>query len=273
MRTRYTGCFSNASGIIRICDPMATKTAIEYYNIEHPEEFNVLCKAPEGLYNVFNNIYIENDLESGYKACYSSHIAVIPDIYNGEDISLIKQYSINIGLSNIICILDDLFYDHPKYSAYGLLSDAIYNINDIFNNGIHGFTHSNMEPLENLTEEYTTGSTLLDMCNGIPELTCDKIRSTHWSEDTIYRARLMHDLGTVIYGGAACCANANESILSLYSFKEGIVLICSLLNVDSSADLRSNESNLRHQFISTIQDIAIDFSKVKFGNKKPDTRE
>lgn len=254
MRARYTGCFVNFSGKLQLCDPRATETAREYYNI-NPSDYGKMYNAPKGLYNAYTNLYVEKVCqdENMAQACFSSHMAVIPDNYNGEEVALLSEDMVNIGLSRVICLVDDKLFDHPEYSSYGVLSDAVYNIHDLLHNGTSGFIHSNMEPLEALKEEYITGSALLDTCSGVPELSSNKIRSTHWSEDTIYRAQLMNDLGAVIYGGVACTANACKTIASIYSFKNGIILICSLLNTDDWTDLAALECDLRNQFINVLR--------------------
>lgn len=256
VRARYTGCFSNTSGIIHICDPRATQIAGEYYGIDATvlKTYNQLYEAPRGLYKVFSNLYIENSFihDEMLPESFSSHIIAIPDSYNGESLTLVNETIINIGLSSVICIVDDDGYDNNDYCPYGLLNDAVYNVHDILNNGTYSFIHSNMEPLETLKDEYITGETLLRMCNGIPDLACSGIRSTHWSEDTIYRAQLMEDIGNVIYNGAACLTSSCESAISVYSFDDGFIFLCSLLNLENDTCNLKFEHELRDKFIEQI---------------------
>lgn len=252
MKVKYTGSFVAESGTIIVCDPRATAVAEAYYGFGCREDFKRSYELACGTYGVYTNLYADR-LDNDRYLCYMSHIALIPECYNGGELRRRGEDVINTGFSRTVCVVDESCYDKPGYSTYGVMKDAVYNIHDILNHGAD-FRLSNMEPLEQTRREYMSGDEIVKLCGGIPELSDNSIRSTHWGEDIVYRADMAPDTGVIIWRGAACGMSGISSVISTYTDGRDKIVICSVFDTDERSESRDYERRLRAGFIEALQE-------------------
>ena len=251
MKVRYTGSFGCTSGKIIVCDPRATAVSQEYHRFRCREDFFREYALPSGTYAVHTNLYKER-CDDGRYICYMSHMAAVPEGYRGGELLPAAEDVINTGFSRTVCVVDRSCYDKPGYGVYGILSDALYNVHDILSNGAD-FSCSDMEPLEGIENEYLSGAEIAGLCGGMPELANNGIRSTHWCEDTVYRAETAADTGVIIWGGAACTMGGTLSVISTYNCGNNNIIICSMLDMDESSEAAEYEKKLRDEFIDSLR--------------------